>query len=143
MLLVLSAYCHCSRCQRILGCPFVATTHISPHVFSWSLPQSTISDLAEVFTIIGVKHRYRCKTCGTNVASFNEAKNKWSVWTSTLDRAPNTESGGELGTITGWEWARPTDHIFYGTRMLDVPDGLPKWEGYAGQSAQIDEFSRK
>lgn len=28
--------------------------------------------------------------------------------------------------------------MFYNTRMLDVNDGLPKWEGYAGGSRRLD-----
>lgn len=86
-----------------------------------------------------VKHRFRCAECGTSVASLNETKGKWSVWVATLDREePVSESeGNSERTMKGWEWAKPTDHIFYGTRMLDVNDGLRKWEGYAHESEEI------
>lgn len=150
---VLSAYCHCTRCQRLSGAPFIATVHLPPHVFSWSTPpppistdsgiesgtspdERPISDVTDVYTIIEVKHRYRCKTCGAGVASYNAKKNKWSVWAATLDRDTSGDDGE--GKIIGWEYVKPTAHIFYGTRMLDVNDGLGKWEGYANQSKRIE-----
>ncbi|KAF8295726.1 hypothetical protein DL93DRAFT_2091635 [Clavulina sp. PMI_390] len=86
-----------------------------------------------------VKHRYRCKTCGANIASWHESKQKWSVWTATFDRKETEGQDGPPGTqISGWEWAKPTDHQFYDTRMLDINDGLPKWEGYAEASRRIE-----
>jgi len=32
---------------------------------------------------------------------------------------------------------KPTCHIFYGMRMLDVTDGLPKWSGHKDRSALL------
>ena len=48
---------------------------------------------------------------------------------------------GEDGRILKevWERVKPTAHIFYGTRMLDVPDGLGKWEAYEGKAQRIEE----
>lgn len=34
---------------------------------------------------------------------------------------------------------RPDDHIFYATRVLDLKDGVTKWEGKNGDSKQIPE----
>ena len=34
---------------------------------------------------------------------------------------------------------RPTCHIFYGMRVIDVIDGLPKWSGHKGQSTLLQE----
>ena len=33
---------------------------------------------------------------------------------------------------------RPTCHIFYGQRVVDVDDGLPKWSGHKNASDKID-----
>jgi hypothetical protein len=38
------------------------------------------------------------------------------------------------GRIEHWDVVRPTAHHFYTTRMLDVEDGLGKWEGVEGVS---------
>jgi hypothetical protein len=43
----------------------------------------------------------------------------------------------EEGKIVGWDIAKPTTHIFYGTRMLDVNDNLSKWEGYESKSERL------
>lgn len=46
---------------------------------------------------------------------------------------PESEGGG----LIGWDWAKPTDHIFYGTRIMDIDDDLDKWEGFANQSERV------
>lgn len=43
----------------------------------------------------------------------------------------------EGGKIERWELVKPSAHIFYGTRMLDIKDDLGKWEGYEGKSDRI------
>ena len=43
----------------------------------------------------------------------------------------------DLGRILRWDELRPTAHMFYGTRLLDIEDGLGKWEGYEGKSEKI------
>lgn len=34
-------------------------------------------------------------------------------------------------------------HIFYGKRVLDIPDGKPKWSGIDEQSDLLDDEGRK
>lgn len=76
------------------------------------------------------KTRFRCKRCGACVMSANVKAGKCSVWGAHLAR-------DDAGKIVHWEKVKPTAHIFYGTRMLDVDDGLGKWEGYEGGSARL------
>jgi len=33
----------------------------------------------------------------------------------------------------------PTCHMFYGKRITDIPDGLPKWTGINGESELIED----
>jgi len=33
----------------------------------------------------------------------------------------------------------PTCHMFYGKRLVDIKDGLPKWTGLSGQSELIED----
>lgn len=35
-------------------------------------------------------------------------------------------------------WLKPTSHTYYGTRMADVEDKLPKWEGVPKDSQRLD-----
>lgn len=45
---------------------------------------------------------------------------------------------GEGGRIENYEVVKPIAHIFYGTRVVDVVDGLGKWEGYESISEKFD-----
>ncbi|KAI0050613.1 hypothetical protein FA95DRAFT_1555532 [Auriscalpium vulgare] len=76
------------------------------------------------------KTRFRCADCGGQVVSRNLDTQAVSVWGAQLQR-------GADGRIERWAEVRPTAHIFYDTRMLDVDDGLGKWDGYEGRSQRI------
>jgi hypothetical protein len=52
------------------------------------------------------------------------------VWATQLERDVE-------GKIKGWDDLRPTAHMFYGTRLLDVNDGLGKWAEYENQSTKL------
>lgn len=146
---VLSAYCHCTNCQRLkgayysliivwiyaigifAGCPFVHTVHFNASAFKWTHPEPHYDSLhAYVIPDKPHKTRYRCRTCGACVASHNSVKDKWSIWGVHLERTPE-------GKIKDWDVVKPTAHIFYGTRLLDIDDSLGKWEGYEGDSERI------
>ncbi|GLB43532.1 putative glutathione-dependent formaldehyde-activating enzyme [Lyophyllum shimeji] len=73
------------------------------------------------------KTRFRCKLCGVCVASRNVKATKWSIWGAQLERDGD-------GKLKRWDALKPTAHIFYGTRMLDVDDKLGKWSGYENAS---------
>lgn len=34
-------------------------------------------------------------------------------------------------------------HIFYEARMIDIPDGLPKWSGMDNDSDRLDDQGNK
>jgi len=127
---VLSAYCHCTICQRLNACPFVHTMHFEKSAFKWTHeePHESYMD-AYSNPESRWKTRWRCKTCGSNVSSYNSKTSEWSVWGCQLDRDND-------GKIKNWDIVKPTAHIFYGSRVLDVGDGLGKWEGYANSSVR-------
>ncbi|KAI0323054.1 Mss4-like protein [Amylostereum chailletii] len=126
----MSAYCHCTQCQRLNACPFIHTVHFPTSAFSWTHPGALDALDAFVNPFKPHKTRYRCKNCGCTVASFNATTQRTSVWGAQLER--DTE-----GRIARWEDVKPTAHMFYGTRMLDINDELEKWEGYAGRSERL------
>ncbi|KAG1868236.1 Mss4-like protein [Suillus subalutaceus] len=129
---ILSAYCHCTSCQRLTSCPFIHTMHFDASAFTWTHPEPHESQLDFYDNILKpYKRRYRCKTCGVGVASHNYNTNRVSIWGATLNR-------NEDGNIVGWDIAKPTAHQFYGTRMLDVNDDLTKWEGYESNSDNLN-----
>ncbi|GBE84404.1 Mss4-like protein [Sparassis latifolia] len=128
---VLSAYCHCINCQRLSGCPFIHTVHVEFDAFSWTHPPPHGAQL-ESYTIENKpwKTRWRCKQCGVCVAGHNAQTDNWSIWGPHLER-------GEDGKIKDWGVVKPTAHIFYVTRVLDVDDDLGKWEGYENKSLRL------
>jgi len=128
---ILSAYCHCTLCQRLNSAAFIHTLHFLSSVFKWthSEPHEGLLDSFSVLTRPW-KTRWRCKNCGCTVASHNSKTDKWSVWGGQLERDWD-------GKMKGWDVLQPTAHIFYETRMLDVGDSLGKWTGYEGLSNRI------
>lgn len=128
---LLSAYCHCTQCQRFNACSFLHTMHFEASKFRWTQSEPVEASL-DYFDnpTKPYKRRWRCKNCGSMIASYNSKKNTWSVWGATLDRE-------EDGRIKNWELVKPTCHQFYGTRLLDVGDDLGKWEGYEEQSTRL------
>ncbi|KAF8899260.1 Mss4-like protein [Infundibulicybe gibba] len=128
---IMSAYCHCTLCQRLNGSAFIHTLHFPSSSFSWThpAPQNAVLDS---YSVHGKpwKIRWRCRQCGSTAASHNIQKDKWSVWGAQLER-------GVDGKILDWNLLRPTAHMFYTTRMLDIDDELDKWEGYPEQSSRI------
>jgi len=128
---ILSAYCHCTACQRLSASPFIHTIHFADISFAWThaKPHEAYLD-AFIVPAKPWKKRWRCKCCGGSVASQNSKTDRWSVWGTLLERDDN-------GRIKGWEAVKPTAHMFYGTHYLEVDDGLGKWEGYESQSARI------
>lgn len=118
------------------GCPFVHTVHFPSSAFAWTYTKATDGTATEskepaVYSLPAKpwKKRYRCSLCGVAVAGYSERTGNWSVWASQLDQK-NEEDVKKI--------IKPTAHIFYGTRMLDVEDGIGKWDGYEGSSTKLE-----
>ncbi|KAJ7269341.1 Mss4-like protein [Mycena haematopus] len=127
----LSAYCHCSRCQIMTGSALIWTIHFPESAFAWTHaePHSAATD---TYITDGKpwKTRFRCQKCGTCVASYNTKTKSWSVWGAQLDR-------DESGATNDLDSVKPTAHIFYETRLVDVKDELSKWDGYENKSTRM------
>ncbi|KAF8346837.1 Mss4-like protein [Amanita rubescens] len=114
-----SVYCHCTLCQRLNACAFIHTIHFPASAFTWTHKEPH-GDAIETYSVESKpwKVRSRCKNCGR------------SIWSAQLER-------DELGKIKYWDILKPTGHIFYGMRMLDIHDDLAKWEGYNDDSNRL------
>lgn len=146
--LTLSAYCHCTNCQRLNGCPFVWTTHWKQESLKWinstMIPfdhlKEGISNQLDLYeSMPGRKFKLRCKKCGSPVGSYSIVKKEWTIWGTTLERFKSNEKSANDSTsnIKGWDLIKPRTHIFYGTRIMDVVDKLSKWSGYEGESEKL------
>ncbi|KAK0233915.1 hypothetical protein IW262DRAFT_1452467 [Armillaria fumosa] len=107
--------------DKLICCPIAAafshTIHFPGSSFSWSHNAAM-----DVYHRKPGQDRYRCANCGTVVACHNAESKEWSVYGGQMER-------DEAGKIKHWELLKPTAHIFYDTRMLDVLDDLGKWDG--------------
>ncbi|KAK7063887.1 Mss4-like protein [Favolaschia claudopus] len=127
----LSAFCHCTRCQRLSGSTFIWTIHFPAPAFTWThLEPHTAALDSYVTDGKPWKTRYRCKRCGVCVASHNTQTDNVSVWGVHLERDEN-------GVTKDLDSIKPTAHTFYATRILDVGDNLGKWEGLEGSSTRM------
>ena len=122
--------CHCRDCQTLHGAQM-----------QWA----AIFHKRDVRFIAGVDHlrffssarnRYErslpckvsCASCGTPIA--DEGRNMWLAFPTLFDF-------GDPPRVP--EAFRPTCHIFYGMRVIDVMDGLPKWSGHKDRSTLLPE----
>ena len=68
-----------------------------------------------------------CGVCGTPIA--DEGRTMWLAFPSLFD----------FGTPPRVPDAfKPTCHIFYGARVFDMNDGLPKWAGHSEKSTTLN-----
>ncbi len=117
--------CHCSDCQTLHGAPM-----------QWA----AIFHKEDVRFIAGVEHlrfynsalnlheriepcKVACSLCGTLIA--DEGRNMWLAFPSLFDFGAPSQVP---------ETFKPSCHIFYGMRVMDIFDELPKWSGHKGKS---------
>ncbi|KAF9441532.1 hypothetical protein P691DRAFT_739662 [Macrolepiota fuliginosa MF-IS2] len=129
-----SLYCHCTRCQRIHGSPFVHILHYNSKALTWNHTDPNAL-LAKSHPHTEWKE-WRCKSCLGIVGNESPAGDRWSLKGALFRR------DAVSGVIENWHFIRPTGHIFYDTRMLDVNDDLPKWESMEGTSKRLDTDTR-
>ncbi|KAJ7687381.1 hypothetical protein B0H17DRAFT_1070030 [Mycena rosella] len=125
--------CRAPRASLIFwpGSAFIWTIHMPAAAFAWTHAKPHDAALDKYVTEGKPwKTRYRCKNCGCCVGSYNTKTENWSVWGTQLER-------NEGGITKNWEVVKPTAHIFYETRLVDVDDELSKWEGYEYKSTRI------
>lgn len=111
--------CHCSVCRRLSGAPFVASALFAPaHVeLRGGGSGAEAAVLVETQTSPSVARR-RCAACYSPVCA---------TLGSRYLAVPLSLFGGGKEPLPS-EW-RPQHHLHYGMRVLDVEDGLPKYEG--------------
>jgi|TARA_Y100000031_G_scaffold15589_1_gene16387 hypothetical protein len=120
--------CHCHDCQVLHGAPM-----------QWA----AIFRKRDVRMIAGAEHlrfyssasgrheraqpcKVSCALCDTPIA--DEGRNMWLAFPTLFDF-------GSPARVP--ESFRPTCHLFYGLRAIDVNDGLPRWSGQKNHSALL------
>jgi hypothetical protein len=120
--------CHCRVCQVLHGAPM-----------QWA----AIFQKSDVRLATAIEHlrfyngeldrqerippcKVACARCGTLIA--DEGRRMWLAFPTLFDfgsppRVP--------------ESFQPTCHIFYGSRVIEIDDGLPKWSGHKDESTLL------
>ncbi|KAI0077896.1 hypothetical protein K474DRAFT_1661129 [Panus rudis PR-1116 ss-1] len=125
-------HCHCRQCQHLHGAPFqwavifpktsvrlVKNVDNSLHFFS------TAKRTGEHY----VPCKVSCNVCRSPI--FDEGRNVVLAYPSSF----KFEDGHVPKEF------QPTAHIFYSERVMEIPDGIPKWSGHKGESDLIQEMT--
>lgn len=123
-----SKICHCRVCQIIHGAPMQWAAIFHKHHVRFTAGMNHLrfysSELEKPERILPCK--VSCALCGTFVA--DEGRQMWLAFPTLFD----------FGTTPKVpETFKPTCHIFYGMRVVDVNDNLPKWSGHKNMSVLL------
>ena len=106
-------FCHCEDCRDLLKIPYHSVT-------AWERDQVSVDEGAD--KLVAFQHptkrmkRFYCVDCGETL--FNSNAMDWRIVSQLLIRKCY---GGELPAPL-----QPEMHFFYGRRIVDVDDPLPK-----------------
>ncbi len=120
--------CHCRDCQTLHGAPmqWAAIFHKRDVRFTAGVDRLRFFNGALSLRERVLPCKVSCSVCGTPIA--DEGRNMWLAFPTLFD----------FGTPPRVPDAfRPSCHIFYGMRVADVLDDLPKWSGHKGRSALL------
>jgi hypothetical protein len=120
--------CHCLTCQRLHGAPMQWAAIFHKHdvritkgtgcLKFYSSEQNTHARILPC--------KVSCNFCGTPIA--DEGRRMWIAFPSLFDFGfPPTVPKAFM----------PTCHIFYGSRLFDINNKLPKWSGHKNNSVRI------
>ncbi|KAJ5517644.1 Glutathione-dependent formaldehyde-activating enzyme/centromere protein V [Penicillium expansum] len=77
-----------------------------------------------------------CANCRTPI--MDEGRNMCLIFPQLIEFEGSSHERREKR-----EAFKPTCHIFYKSRTLDLPDGLPKWSGMENASDQMDDHGNR
>ena len=121
--------CHCLACQKLHGAPmqWAAIFHKHDVRITEGIDHLNFynNELNKHERILPCK--VSCALCGTLIA--DEGRKMWLAFPSLFN------FGGVSKVPTKF---KPTCHIFYGMRVIDINDDLPKWFGHKNQSPKFD-----
>ena len=113
--------CHCAACQKLHGAPMQwaaifnkRDVRITKGFDSLRFYNSERNVHERVLPC-----KVSCAACGALIA--DEGRRMWLAFPSLFDFGISTEVP---------ETFRPSCHIFYASRLMDINDDLPKWSGH-------------
>ena len=121
-------FCHCTVCQKLHGAPMQWAAIFEKHQVRFSQGMEHLqfysSEHGRHERILPCK--VSCAQCGTPIA--DEGRNMWLAFPPLFDfgtppKVPDT--------------FKPTCHIFYAMRVVEMNDDLPKWSGHKNSSVLL------
>ncbi len=113
--------CHCRMCRKLHGAPmqWAAIFHKRDVRFTRGIDRLRFynGELDRHERVLPCK--VSCASCGTPIA--DEGRRMWLAFPSLFDFGAPPEIPDAF---------RPSCHIFYGSRVIDMNDDLPKWSGH-------------
>ena len=113
-------YCHCQSCRHYSGAPLVA-------FILWQAEQVRVSGGAEVLARFhkgGISERCFCSRCGGHVLSTLVGFGLVDVYPAVLPSVA----------------FRPSVHLNYGERVVQIRDGLPKLKDFPAEAGGSGEL---
>jgi len=113
--------CHCLACQKLHGAPmqWAAIFHKRHVRFTAGLHQLRFFNSEQGLPERILPCKVSCGRCGTPIA--DEGRRMWLAFPALFDFGSRTEVPDSF---------KPTCHIFFALRVVDVRDDLPKWSGH-------------
>ena len=122
---VAAGYCHCHSCRKWHAAPINAWA-------VWPKDRVTIDGAVTESNEHAASRRVACKVCGGCVANIKPKSDMVVVYAMTLAGSPFA--------------FEPTLHLYYGERVMDIADDLPKFVdspvAFGGSGALVDDAGR-
>jgi len=120
--------CHCRGCQKLHGAPmqWAAIFHKHHVRFTAGLELLRFYNSEQDVHERILPCKVSCSQCGSLIA--DEGRRMWLAFPALFDFKP----GGKIP-----DSFKPTCHLFYGQRVIDVGDTLPKWSGHKNESTRL------
>ena len=120
--------CHCLTCQRLHGAPmqWAAIFHKRDVRITKGTDCLKFFNSEQSISERILPCKVSCSLCGTPIA--DEGRRMWLTF-------PSLFNFGYSPTVP--KAFMPTCHIFYGSRVIDISDDLPKWSGHKNNSERM------
>ncbi|KAJ5586668.1 uncharacterized protein N7459_002433 [Penicillium hispanicum] len=130
-------FCHCRGCQVMHGAPlqWAAIFHKSDLSFARGFSGLQFYSASQNSQNYHTPTKVSCEFCRTPI--MDEGRNVCLIFPQLIEF-----SGSQDEQRKQREVFMPTCHIFYEQRMLDIPDGKPKWSGMDQDSDLLDDSGR-
>jgi hypothetical protein len=120
--------CHCRTCQVLHGAPMQWAAIFRKSDVRFTVGEEHLRFYNSAFDLHEriLPCKVSCALCGTPIA--DDGRSMWLAFPSLFDFGTPPRVPAPF---------KPTCHIFYSMRVMEIEDGLPKWSGHKNESAQL------